>query len=409
MITMTKVDIVSGFLGAGKTTLIKKLIKDALAGTRVVLIENEFGEIGIDGGFLKGAGIEIREMNSGCICCSLVGDFNASLKQVMETYQPERILIEPSGVGKLDDVMRAIEKTAEEIPDMKVGSAVTVVDAAKARVYFKNFGEFFVNQIENAGTVLLTRTDKVSQEKIDEAVALIREHNQKATIITTPLAELDGKKVLETIEGGEDLQSEILAEVMAAEEEHHHHHHHHDEHAEKFTDEDGNTVYRAHHHHHDHDEDHEEEEHEHHCCHDHEHEEHEHHCCHDHEHEEHEHHCCHDHEHEEHEHHCCHDHEHDADEVFESWGMETPQKYSAEEVERMLEALEDADTYGFVLRSKGMLPSADGTWVHFDYVPGEPQVRTGAADVTGKICVIGSGLHQDNLEKLFKRRNGNGQ
>ena len=406
MITMTKVDIVSGFLGAGKTTLIKKLIKDALAGTRVVLIENEFGEIGIDGGFLKEAGIEIREMNSGCICCSLVGDFNASLKQVMETYQPERILIEPSGVGKLDDVMRAIEKTAEEIPDMKVGSAVTVVDAAKARVYFKNFGEFFVNQIENAGTVLLTRTDKVSQEKIDEAVALIREHNQKATIITTPLAELDGKKVLETIEGGEDLQSEILAEVMAAEEEHHHHHHHHhDEHAEKFTDEDGNTVYRAHHHH-DHDEDHEEEEHEHHCCHDHEHEEHEHHCCHDHEHEEHEHHCCHDHEHEEHEHHCCHDHEHDADEVFESWGMETPQKYSAEEVERMLEALEDADTYGFVLRSKGMLPSADGTWVHFDYVPGEPQVRTGAADVTGKICVIGSGLHQDNLEKLFKRRNG---
>lgn len=395
MITMTKVDIVSGFLGAGKTTLIKKLIKDALAGTRVVLIENEFGEIGIDGGFLKEAGIEIREMNSGCICCSLVGDFNASLKQVMETYQPERILIEPSGVGKLDDVMRAIEKTAEEIPDMKVGSAVTVVDAAKARVYFKNFGEFFVNQIENAGTVLLTRTDKVSQEKIDEAVALIREHNQKATIITTPLAELDGKKVLETIEGGEDLQSEILAEVMAAEEEHHHHHHHHDEHAEKFTDEDGNTVYRAHHHH-DHDEDHEEEEHEHHCCH-------------DHEHEEHEHHCCHDHEHEEHEHHCCHDHEHDADEVFESWGMETPQKYSAEEVERMLEALEDADTYGVVLRSKGMLPSADGTWVHFDYVPGEPQVRTGAADVTGKICVIGSGLHQDNLEKLFKRRNGNGQ
>ena len=395
MITMTKVDIVSGFLGAGKTTLIKKLIKDALAGTRVVLIENEFGEIGIDGGFLKEAGIEIREMNSGCICCSLVGDFNASLKQVMETYRPERILIEPSGVGKLDDVMRAIEKTAEEIPDMKVGSAVTVVDAAKARVYFKNFGEFFVNQIENAGTVLLTRTDKVSQEKIDEAVALIREHNQKATIITTPLAELDGKKVLETIEGGEDLQSEILAEVMAAEEEHHHHHHHHDEHAEKFTDEDGNTVYRAHHHH-DHDEDHEEEEHEHHCCH-------------DHEHEEHEHHCCHDHEHEEHEHHCCHDHEHDADEVFESWGMETPQKYSAEEVERMLEALEDADTYGFVLRSKGMLPSADGTWVHFDYVPGEPQVRTGAADVTGKICVIGSGLHQDNLEKLFKRRNGNGQ
>ena len=422
---MTKVDIVSGFLGAGKTTLIKKLIKDALAGTRVVLIENEFGEIGIDGGFLKEAGIQIREMNSGCICCSLVGDFNASLKQVMETYQPERILIEPSGVGKLDDVMRAIEKTAEEIPDMKVGSAVTVVDATKARVYFKNFGEFFVNQIENAGTVLLTRTDKASQEKIDEAVALIREHNQKATIITTPLAELDGKKVLDTIEGGEDLQSEILAEVMATEEEHHHHHHH-DEHAEKFTDEDGNTVYRAHHHHHDHDgHDEDEEEHEHHCCHHHDHEdeeEHEHHCCHHHDHEdeeEHEHHCCHHHDHEdeeEHEHHCCHhhdheeehehhDHDHDADEVFESWGMETPKKYSAAEVEQMLNALNDEETYGFVLRSKGMLPSEDGTWVHFDYVPGEPQVRTGAADVTGKICVIGSHLNQDNLEKLFKRKN----
>ena len=407
---MTKVDIVSGFLGAGKTTLIKKLIKDALAGTKVVLIENEFGEIGIDGGFLKEAGIQIREMNSGCICCSLVGDFNASLKQVMETYQPDRILIEPSGVGKLDDVMRAIEKTAEEIPDMKVGSAVTVVDATKARVYFKNFGEFFINQIENAGTILLTRTDKASQEKIDEAVALIREHNQKATIITTPLTELDGKKVLETIEGGEDLQSEILAEVMAEEEEHHHHHHH-DEPAEKYTDEDGNTVYRAHHHHDDEDEhehhDHDHEEDEHHCHHDHD--EHEHHCCH-HDHEEKEHHCC-RHDHEE-GHHCCHEHEeenehhhdHDADEVFESWGMETPQKYAAEEVEKLLTALEDEDTYGFVLRSKGMLPSPDGTWVHFDYVPGEPQVRTGAADVTGKICVIGSHLNQDNLEKLFKRK-----
>ncbi len=493
---MTKVDIVSGFLGAGKTTLIRKLIADALAGTKVVLIENEFGEIGIDGGFLKEAGIEIREMNSGCICCSLVGDFNTSLKQVMETYQPERILIEPSGVGKLDDVMRAIEKTAAEIPDMKLGSAVTVVDATKARVYFKNFGEFFVNQIENAGTIVLTRTDKASQEKIDEAVTLIREHNQKAAIITTPLAQLNGKMVLETIEGKEDLQSQILAEVLESAEEHHHHHHHHDEHAEKFTDEDGNTVYRAHHHDHDHEEDeheehehhcchhdhdheedeheehehhcchhdhdheedeheehehhcchhdhdHEEdahEEHEHHCCHhdhDHEedeHEEHEHHCCHhdhDHEedeHEEHEHHCCHhdhDHEedaHEEHEHHCCHHdhdheedeheehehhhhhHDHDADEVFESWGMETPHTYSAEEVEHLLEALEQQEEYGFVLRCKGMLPSADGTWIHFDYVPGEPQVRTGAADVTGKICVIGSGLNQDNLEKLFKRK-----
>lgn len=414
---MTKVDIVSGFLGAGKTTLIRKLIADALAGTKVVLIENEFGEIGIDGGFLKEAGIEIREMNSGCICCSLVGDFNTSLKQVMENYQPERILIEPSGVGKLDDVMRAIEKTAAEIPDMKLGSAVTVVDATKARVYFKNFGEFFVNQIENAGTIVLTRTDKASQEKIDEAVALIREHNQKAAIITTPLAQLDGKMVLETIEGKEDLQSQILAEVLESAEEHHHHHHH-DEHAEKVTDEDGNTVYRAHHHDHDHEED-EHDEHEHHCCHHHDHEEdeheeqHEHHCCHHHdheedEHEEHEHHCCHHHDHDEdgheHEHHGHHHHDHDADEVFESWGMETPHVYSAEKVEDMLHALDHQEEYGFVLRCKGMLPSGDDTWIHFDYVPGEPQVRTGAADVTGKICVIGSGLNQDNLEKLFKRK-----
>ncbi len=404
---MTKVDIISGFLGAGKTTLIRKLIGDALAGTKVVLIENEFGEIGIDGGFLKEAGIEIREMNSGCICCSLVGDFNTSLQQVMTTYAPERILIEPSGVGKLDDVMRAIEKTAAEIPELQLNSAVTVVDATKARVYFKNFGEFFVNQIENAGTILLTRTDKASQEKIDEATALIREHNAKATIITTPLKDLDGKTVLEAIEGKSDLQSEILAEVMASEEEHHHHHHHHDEHAEKYTDEEGNTVYRAHHHDHD-----EEEEHEGHCCHHHDHdeeEEHEGHCCHHHDHdeEEYEGHCCHHHDHdeEEHEGHCCHHHhDHDADEVFESWGMETPHSYTAEGLAAILHALEDWEQYGFVLRSKGMLPATDGTWLHFDYVPGEPQIRTGAPDVTGKICVIGSGLQQERLEKLFKQR-----
>ncbi len=452
---MTKVDIISGFLGAGKTTLIRKLIGDALAGTKVVLIENEFGEIGIDGGFLKEAGIEIREMNSGCICCSLVGDFNTSLQQVMTTYAPERILIEPSGVGKLDDVMRAIEKTAAEIPELQLNSAVTVVDATKARVYFKNFGEFFVNQIENAGTILLTRTDKASQEKIDEATALIREHNAKATIITTPLKDLDGKTVLEAIEGKSDLQSEILAEVMASEEEHHHHHHHHDEHAEKYTDEEGNTVYRARHHdhdeeeeheghcchhhdhdeeeeheghychHHDHDEeeheghcchhhhDHDEEEHEGHCCHHHDHdeeEEHENHCCHHHDHdeeEEHEGHCCHHHDHdeEEHEGHCCHHHhDHDADEVFESWGMETPHSYTAEGLAAILHALEDWEQYGFVLRSKGMLPAADGTWLHFDYVPGEPQIRAGAPDITGKICVIGSGLQQERLEKLFKQR-----
>ena len=388
---MTKVDIISGFLGAGKTTLIKKLLKEALAGTKVVLIENEFGEIGIDGGFLKEAGIQIREMNSGCICCSLVGDFETSLSQVMEQYAPERILIEPSGVGKLDDVMRAIDNAAKHIPDMKLNSAVTVVDAKKAKMYIKNFGEFFLNQIENAGTIILTRTDIASQEQIDAAVDLIREHNSKATIITTPLAQLDGRQILETFEGREDLNAQILAEVLASEEASHHHHHHDGE-SHKIVDEEGNVVYRAHHDHDDDDHDHEE--HEHH--HDHDHEEHEHH--HDHDHEEHEHH--HDHDHEEHEHH----HDHDAADIFESWGMETPNKYTAEEVENILKKLDDNKTYGIVLRSKGMLPSANGTWIHFDYVPGQPQVRTGAADVTGKICVIGSQLNQDALEKLWKRR-----
>ena len=388
---MTKVDIISGFLGAGKTTLIKKLLKEALAGTKVVLIENEFGEIGIDGGFLKEAGIQIREMNSGCICCSLVGDFETSLSQVMEQYAPERILIEPSGVGKLDDVMRAIDNAAKHIPDMKLNSAVTVVDAKKAKMYIKNFGEFFLNQIENAGTIILTRTDIASQEQIDAAVDLIREHNSKATIITTPLAQLDGRQILETFEGKEDLNAQILVEVLASEEASHHHHHHDGE-SHKIVDEEGNVVYRAHHDHDDDDHDHEE--HEHH--HDHDHEEHEHH--HDHDHEEHEHH--HDHDHEEHEHH----HDHDADDIFESWGMETPNKYTAEEVENILKKLDDNKTYGIVLRSKGMLPSANGTWIHFDYVPGQPQVRTGAADVTGKICVIGSQLNQDALEKLWKRR-----
>ena len=388
---MTKVDIISGFLGAGKTTLIKKLLKEALAGTKVVLIENEFGEIGIDGGFLKEAGIQIREMNSGCICCSLVGDFETSLSQVMEQYAPERILIEPSGVGKLDDVMRAIDNAAKHIPDMKLNSAVTVVDAKKAKMYIKNFGEFFLNQIENAGTIILTRTDIASQEQIDAAVDLIREHNSKATIITTPLAQLDGRQILETFEGREDLNAQILAEVLASEEASHHHHHHDGE-SHKIVDEEGNVVYRAHHDHDDDDHDHEE--HEHH--HDHDHEEHEHH--HDHDHEEHEHH--HDHDHEEHEHH----HDHDADDIFESWGMETPNKYTAEEVENILKKLDDNKTYGIVLRSKGMLPSANGTWIHFDYVPGQPQVRTCAADVTGKSCVIGSQLNQDALEKLWKRR-----
>ena len=429
---MTKIDIVSGFLGAGKTTLIKKLLKDALAGTRVVLIENEFGEIGIDGGFLKEAGIQIREMNSGCICCSLVGDFDASLKEVMRQFAPERILIEPSGVGKLDDVMRAIDNVAKENPEMSLNSAVTVVDATKAKLYLKNFGEFFINQIENAGTIVLTRTDKASQEKIEEAVAMIREHNADATIITTPVAELDGKVIMNAIEGKSDLQAQILEQVLASKAAEHHHHH--DAHAEKFTDEEGNTVYRAHQHHHDedeedehehehhhhHDEDEDEHEHEHHHHHDEEEDDHEQHHHHDededeHEHEhhhhhdededehEHEHHHHHDEDEDEHEHHH-HHHDHDADEIFLSWGMETPAKYTDEEIVSILNALDDPASYGIVLRSKGMLQRPDGTWLHFDYVPGEPQVRTGSADVTGKICVIGAELNQDALEKLFKRK-----
>ena len=399
---MTKIDIISGFLGAGKTTLIKKLLKEALAGTKTVLIENEFGEIGIDGGFLKESGIDIREMNSGCICCSLVGDFGTSLKEVMDTYAPERILIEPSGVGKLSDVMRAIQNVADENADLTMNSAVTVVDVSKAKVYIKNFGEFFTNQIENAGTIILTRTDKADAAKIETAVELIRQHNSKATIITTPLDQLTGKEILDTFEGNHDLEAELLKEVM--EQEHHEHHHHHDHGSEKFTDEEGVTVYRAHHHdeddEHEHHHDHDHDEHEHH--HDHDHDEHEHH---HHDHDEHEHH----HDHDEHEHHHDHDehehhHHHDADDVFISWGMETPSKYNKEEIESMLSRLEDEETFGIVLRAKGMVPDENGGWIEFDYVPGEPTIREGSADVTGKFCVIGAELNQDNLEKLFRRK-----
>ena len=399
---MTKIDIVSGFLGAGKTTLIKKLIKDALAGSRVVLIENEFGEIGIDGGFLKEAGIEIREMNSGCICCSLVGDFGTSLREVMNQYAPDRILIEPSGVGKLSDVMKAVQDAAEG-SDMALNSAVAVVDASKCKLYMKNFGEFFINQVECAGTIILTRTDKASDARIAECVEILREHNPKATIITTPLAELDGKQILTTIEGKADLQTEILEEFMREqeeeEEEHeHHHHHHHD-------DEDEHE--HEHHHHHHHDDDDDEDEHEHH---------HHHHHDDDDDDDEHEHH--HDHEHAEvevdengnriykshsHHHHHHHHHGHDADEIFVSWGMETPAKYSEEEILEILSKLDDSDTYGFVLRSKGMVPDSEGRWIHFDYVPEETEVRFGAADVTGKICVIGSELKEDALADLFRK------
>ncbi|SCY08591.1 CobW family GTP-binding protein [Butyrivibrio sp. INlla14] len=401
---MTKIDIISGFLGAGKTTLIKKLLKEALNGTKVVLIENEFGEIGIDGGFLKEAGIEITEMNSGCICCSLVGDFETSLKQVMEQYAPERILIEPSGVGKLSDVMRAIQNIAEGSSDMELNSAVTVVDVSKAKVYIKNFGEFFINQIENAGTIILTRTDKADQKKIEDAVELIRQHNDKATIITTPLDQITGKEILDTFEGNNDLEAELLRQVM--EEEEHHHHHHHDHGSHKVVNEDGSVVYKAHHHdddeecddeecschhhHHDHDED--EHEHEHHHHHDHDEDEHEH-----------EHHHHHDHDEDEHEHEHHHDHDHAAHDVFTSWGMETPLKYTKDEIEKMLGQLEDEEKFGIVLRTKGVVPTADGQWIEFDYVPGEADVRDGAADVTGKFCVIGSQLKEDNLEKLFRR------
>ena len=366
---MTKIDIISGFVGAGKTTLIQKLLKEALGGTKVVLIENDFGEIGIDGGFLKDAGIEIKEMNSGCICCSLVGDFGASLQEVLKAYAPERIIIEPSGVGKLSDVMAAV-KNATENDAVELNSAVAVVDAKKAKMYIKNFGEFFVNQIEHAGTVVLSRTDQLSQEKIEEVVGLIREHNQKATVITTPWPELTGGQILSTIEGATDLEKELMEEALRAHEEHEREHHHH---------------------HHDHDHEHEHEhEHEHHHDHDHEEHEHEHH---------HEHHHEHDHD---HEHHHEHHHDHDADEIFTSFGLETPAKYTKEEITAILAKLEDEAGYGMILRAKGMVAS-DSSWIHFDYTPGEPNVRDGAADVTGKICVIGSDLKEDALRELFQK------
>ena len=397
---MTKIDIISGFLGAGKTTLIKKLIAEALAGSRVVLIENEFGEIGIDGGFLKEAGIEIREMNSGCICCSLVGDFGASLQEVMKKYAPDRILIEPSGVGKLSDVMKAVRDAAEG-NDMVLNSATAVVDASKCKMYLKNFGEFFVNQIDYAGTIVLTRTDKTSDEKIAECVEILRAHNSKATIITTPLAQLDGKQILETMEGRADLQAEIMKEVLAQrddedEDEHEHHHHHdHDE-----EDEHG------HHHHHDDDDEDEHEHHHHHHHDDDDEDEHEHHHDHDHEHAEvivdekgNRIYKAHSHEHEHHHHH--HHGGHDADEVFGSWGMETPARFTEEEISGILAKLDDSETYGFILRSKGIVPAADGRWIHFDYVPEEVQVRYGAPEVTGKICVIGSELKEDAIAELF--------
>ncbi len=405
---MIKIDIVSGFLGAGKTTLIKKLLKEALDSQKVVLIENEFGEIGIDGGFLKEAGIEIREMNSGCICCSLVGDFGTSLKEVIETYSPERILIEPSGVGKLSDVMKAVNDV-EAVTGSALNSAVAVVDAMKCKMYIKNFGEFFVNQIEHAGTIILSRTDKLSEEKIKACVDLIRKHNEKAVIITTPWDKLEGKQILEAIEKTNDLEKELMAQAVEAHEHHHHHdgecccgHHHGEGHG-----------HHEHHHHHDGEE----------CCCGHHHEEghghHEHHhhhdgeeCCCGHHHEEghghHEHHhhhdgeecCCGHHHGEGHEHH--HGHHH-ADDVFASWGFETPTTYSEAELKDILEKIENEEVYGFVLRSKGMVQDKENAenWLYFDYVPGEYEIRKGKPDYTGKICVIGSKLKEDALKELF--------
>jgi len=377
---MTKIDIVSGFLGAGKTTLIRKLIKEALQDTQVVLIENEFGEIGIDGGFLKEAGIEIKEMNSGCICCSLVGDFAASLKEVLSAYSPERILIEPSGVGKLSDVMKAVQGAMQD-EKVVLNSAVVVVDAGKCKMYMKNFGEFFLNQIEYAGTIILSRTGKMSEEKVQACVAMLREHNAKATIITTPWEELEGKDILETIEGAKDLEAEMMKEVMARKEEHaHHHHHDHEgEHDHCHHDHDG----ECHEHHHAH-----EEEHEHH---------------HDHDGECHEHHHAHEEEHEHHHDHDGHHHHHHADEIFTSWGIETPMSYTRSEIEERLQKLEQEEEYGIVLRAKGMVSSGDGTWVYFDYVPEECDIRSGKPDVTGKICVIGSKLNEEKLTALFRK------
>ena len=380
---MTKIDIVSGFLGAGKTTLIKKMVKEAYQGEKLVLIENEFGEISIDGGFLKDAGIQISEMSSGCICCSLVGDFGKALREVKEQFQPDRILIEPSGVGKLSDVIVAVENTVADIPDMKLNSFVTVADAGKVKVYMKNFGEFYNNQIESAGTIILSRTQKLTQEKLEAAAVLLREKNPTAAILTTPWDQLDGQAILAAVEKvslADELLEKMRAEHEAEEAEHHHHHHDHDEH-----DEDAHE----HHHHHDHDDD--EDEHEHHH--------------HDHDHE-------HDHDHDEHEHHhhgegecddpecACHHHHHHADEVFTSWGAETPKQFTQADIDRILTALDSGD-YGAILRAKGIVPAADGQWLHFDYVPQEHEVRYGAADYTGRLCVIGSQLKEDGLKTLF--------
>ena len=378
---MVKIDIISGFLGAGKTTLIKKLLKEAFEGEQVVLIENEFGEIGIDGGFLKDAGIEIREMNSGCICCSLVGDFGASLKEVVEKYHPDRILIEPSGVGKLSDVIKAVQGVEEDV-DIQLNSYTTVVDAKKCKMYMRNFGEFFDNQVQYAGAIIMSRTDIASEKKVQESLELLRSLNKDAAIITTPIENLDGKKLVEVMEHPVSLADELLKEE-------HEHHHAHD-------DECGCGHDHDHEHHHDHDD-------ECGCGHDHDHEHHHHDhddecgCGHDHDHEHHHHDhddecgCGHHHDH----------HHHHADEVFTSWGRETIKKFTREGLEKMLESLSASEEYGVILRAKGMLPAEDGTWIYFDMVPEETEIREGSPEYTGRLCVIGSKLNEEKLAKLF--------
>ncbi len=396
---MTKIDIFSGFLGAGKTTLIKKLIQEAYQGEKLVLIENEFGEIGIDGAFMQDAGIQVNEMNSGCICCSLVGDFGRALKKVLSEYAPDRILIEPSGVGKLSDVIGAVERIDSH--DIELNAFTTVVDAKKAKVYMKNFGEFFNNQVESANAIVLSRTQDVSEEKLAETLALLREHNPSAVIITTPWSELSGKTILSAMERKDTLEAALkeLSEMARKEEEeeeheHHHHHHHHDEDGEC-----DDPECECHHHHHDDDD--EDEEHEHHHHHHHHDEDEE---CDDPECECHHHHHDDEDEDEEHEHHHHHHHHHghDADEVFTSWGVETANKYSRDEIEGILKKLDDAAAYGAILRAKGVVPGVDGQWIHYDYVPEEQDVRTGPAAFTGRICVIGSKLNEDALRALFR-------
>ena len=378
---MTKIDIFSGFLGAGKTTLIKKMIAESYKGQKLVLIENEFGEIGIDGGFLQDSGINITEMNSGCICCSLVGDFGKALKKVIAEYHPDRILIEPSGVGKLSDVIAAVSKVTND--DVTLGYTVAVADAGKVKVYMKNFGEFYNNQIETASTIILSRTDSIPQSKLDTAVAMLREHNSVATIVTTPWGELTGEQLIEALEG----KASVAAELAKME-------------IERLAEEDEEEEHHCCHHHHDEDDD---EEHEHHHHHDDDEEEHDHHCCHHHHHDddddEHDHHCCH-HHHDDDDGHEHHHHHHHADEVFTSWGVETAKKFDKASVEAALHEL-DSGKYGTILRAKGILPAVDGTWIHFDYVPEECNVRTGSADITGKLCVIGSKLDEAGVAALF--------